>query len=295
MVVFVNRAKMTTATTGTGTITLGAASVGFQTFTAAGLTNGSIVRYTIEDGLAWEIGTGTFNSGGTTLTRTLTSSSTGSLLSLSGAATVFITIAAEELTAWQTELDSLGTASTYAIGTSGATVPLLNGTNTFANSQTMSSALIVNNGVAFPATAVSSADPNTLDDYEEGSFTPALTGTGSTFAYTGQVGRYTKVGNTVTVHFYINLAASGNTFGAGNVSMNLPFTTASGSILPVGSVRYSALSTASNDFIITPTSNSTTANFFRSASAGGTGSVQVVGTILANSTLLHGTLVYQVA
>jgi len=97
MVRVVNRAKMTTATTGTGTITLGSASSNFQSFAAAGVLDTDIVRYTIEDGLDWEIGTGVYTSSGTTLSRTLTSASTGALLSLTGSAVVYVTLASEDI------------------------------------------------------------------------------------------------------------------------------------------------------------------------------------------------------
>jgi hypothetical protein len=87
-----NRAKMSTSTTGTGTITLGSAATGYQTFANAGITNGQTVRYAIEDGTNFEIGSGTYTSSGTTLTRSVTeSSNSDSAISLSGTAVVFVT------------------------------------------------------------------------------------------------------------------------------------------------------------------------------------------------------------
>jgi hypothetical protein len=87
-----NRAKMSTSTTGTGTITLGSASTGYQTFANAGITNGQTVRYAIEDGSNFEIGSGTYTASGTTLTRSVTeSSNSDNAISLSGTANVFVT------------------------------------------------------------------------------------------------------------------------------------------------------------------------------------------------------------
>ena len=117
----VNRAKMTTATTGTGTITLGSAFSGYQTFAAAGVVNGDVVRYVIEEGNAWEIGNGTYTATGTLLARSLLASSTGSLLSLGGNAAVFVTATAEDFNELaplaSPALTGTPTAPTAAVGT----------------------------------------------------------------------------------------------------------------------------------------------------------------------------------
>jgi hypothetical protein len=100
--VVANRAYMTTATTGTGTITLGSAMAGYQSFDAAGIVNGNTVSFTIIDGLAWEVSTGVYIATGTMLTRVLEESSTGSLLVLTGSAQVFITPIGADLGNWNT-------------------------------------------------------------------------------------------------------------------------------------------------------------------------------------------------
>ena len=91
MTKLVNRAKMTTATTGTGAITLGSAVDGYQTFAAAGVVDADVVSYVIEDGTAWEIGSGTYTASGTTLSRTVSeSSNAGAAINLTGDAVVFV-------------------------------------------------------------------------------------------------------------------------------------------------------------------------------------------------------------
>jgi hypothetical protein len=100
MVKLVNRAKMGTATTGTGSpITLGSAESGYQSFADAGVGDGETVRYVIEDGTAWEIGTGTYTASGTTLSRTVTeSSNSDAAINLSGNAVVYVSATESDVT-----------------------------------------------------------------------------------------------------------------------------------------------------------------------------------------------------
>jgi hypothetical protein len=80
-------------------------------------------------------------------------------------------------------------------------------------------------GITFPSTQVASSDANTLDDYEEGTWTPQIGTDGSqpTVTYSSQNGRYTKIGNQVTVEAYVQwTGTSGGSGGA--VIKNLPFT-----------------------------------------------------------------------
>lgn len=78
--------------------------------------------------------------------------------------------------------------------------------------------------IKFPSTQNASADVNTLDDYEEGTFTPTITfGGGSTgITYTTQTGKYTKIGNVVTYVVFINLSSKGSSAGSA-VVQTLPF------------------------------------------------------------------------
>ena len=84
--------------------------------------------------------------------------------------------------------------------------------------------LQLSSGITFPAAQVASADPNTLDDYEEGTFTPTVIGstTAGTATYAAQNGRYTKIGR--LVQFELDIAWSAGT-GTGNLRIaGLPFT-----------------------------------------------------------------------
>jgi hypothetical protein len=93
-----DRVQEITTTVGTGTLTLGGAVLGFQSFAAIG--NGNTTYYAISDPVtgAWEVGIGTYTSSGTTLSRdtVLSSSNSGSLVSFaSGTKNVFCTYPSE--------------------------------------------------------------------------------------------------------------------------------------------------------------------------------------------------------
>ena len=85
-------------------------------------------------------------------------------------------------------------------------------------------------GITFPATASASSDANTLDDYEEGTWTPTYTTTGTNFTsvtYDAAItaGRYTKIGNMVYVQGGLRTDAITVGSASGIVSIGgLPFT-----------------------------------------------------------------------
>jgi hypothetical protein len=133
MTKLVNRAKMTTATTGTGTITLGSAVDGYQTFAAAGVADADVVRYVIEDGTAWEIGRGTYTASGTTLSRTvIESSNSNAALNLTGNAVVFVSATEADLREERVGSISTGTLN-LATGNVFSDAPSANVTYAFSN------------------------------------------------------------------------------------------------------------------------------------------------------------------
>ena len=75
-------------------------------------------------------------------------------------------------------------------------------------------------GITFPATQSASSDANTLDDYEEGTFTPTLLN-GTTTTYTNQVGAYTRIGRVVFFRIFLKINSIGN--GDTRIIAGLPF------------------------------------------------------------------------
>jgi len=81
-------------------------------------------------------------------------------------------------------------------------------------------------GLAFPAIAVGVANANTLDDYEEGTWTPAFASTGATFAYAEQFGSYVKVGSLVTLQMRLRTSSITGTTSGATAVIGIPFPSA---------------------------------------------------------------------
>jgi hypothetical protein len=125
-------------------------------------------------------------------------------------------------------------------------------------------------GIAFPATQSASTDANTLDDYEEGTWTPSI---GGTATYTYQTGRYTKIGRMV----YVSAIFQVNVIGTGSTSQisGLPFSGASGYVGAEASFSVSYFgSIASN--VVTLYANATSASVQFYGLTAAAGSVAVI-------------------
>ena len=122
-----DRVKEISTTTGTGTLTLGGAQTGFETFSAGiGASNTTYYAIYNQDTNQWEVGLGTLNAGATTLARTtvITSSNSDNLVDfIAGTKDVFCTLPASKAV----YLDADG----KAVGVEGGNIETLG--DTFSN------------------------------------------------------------------------------------------------------------------------------------------------------------------
>jgi hypothetical protein len=249
-----DRVKVTTATTGTGTLTLGSAVAGFQAFSAV-LSNADTTYYAIFESStgAFEVGLGTYASPANTLARTtvLESSNAGSAINLTaGDADVFVTQPAEKAV----YLDANG----YIFTSDGRNLTNLNATN-------LTSGTV--NDARLPATISSDITGNAA--------TATAWATGRTLSLTGDV-----TGTSAAFDGSGNITLS-TTIAANSVALG---TDTTGNYVATGAVSGSGLSgsASAEGATFTVTSNATNANtpstiVFRDASGNFS-----AGTITAN-------------
>ena len=142
-------------------------------------------------------------------------------------------------------------------------------------------------GIAFPATQVASSDANTLDDYEEGTWTPVI---GGTATYTTQTGIYTKIGNTVVLwgELTINVIGTGSTTRISGI----PFTSNGSSPQPGSSGYFASL--AQSVYSISPGVEPGTTNvkFDTQTSLSGTNNINAA--VFGNSARIQFCVTYRV-
>jgi hypothetical protein len=121
------------------------------------------------------------------------------------------------------------------------------------------------NGIAFPATQSASADANTLDDYEEGTWSPVLADSdtgGNTFTMSVQNGFYTKIGNIVTAYFRATWSSKGSASSGSTIFLRgFPFAAKSNT---GGYYNSSAIVPVDTQITIGLTGGNTSAVFFDS-------------------------------
>ena len=145
--------------------------------------------------------------------------------------------------------------------------------------------------IKFPATQAPSVDANTLDDYEEGTFTPGITfdgvSTGVTFGY--RQATYTKWGNRVVADIYMELTSKGSATGSANIT-GLPFAVASDAFGAQGGLGRFFNTVAPNVFV--PIQGSTAVSLINIEGATET---TLSDANFTNSTQIRVTLVYRTA
>jgi hypothetical protein len=142
---------------------------------------------------------------------------------------------------------------------------------------------------------------NHLDDYEEGTWTPTITGFAQgtpTQTYSVQSGNYTKVGNLVTAHFVVTLSDKGNiasASGAYTFITGLPFNHG-GSTAGTGVMwGWEALANAVSHVAADISSTNTLAWLTELQGTSATGTTYMNTSQITDTTSFKGTLIYKAA
>jgi len=142
-------------------------------------------------------------------------------------------------------------------------------------------------GITFPATQSASTDANTLDDYEEGTWTPNV---GGNATYTAQLATYVKVGKLVTVNFDMAISTIGT--GSTTTIFGFPFTSSNDGFPRTGCVSYYAGLTVSPVFIAFYVANNATSCVFVWNTAGASTVGNNAGNLFGNGSRIIGSVTY---
>ena len=316
--VLADRVKETTTTTGTSDFALGGAVSGFQTF-SAGVGNSNTTYYAIALGSDYEVGLGTLSSDGLTLARTtvLQSSNSDTKVSFAaGSKDIFVTYPADKSvlsdstqtltnkTLTAPIISSISNTGTLTLPTSTDTLVGRATTDTLTNKTLTSPTLTTpiasttigvggatpsgsGSGITFPATQSASTDPNTLDDYEEGTWTPANSST----SYSAQSGFYIKVGLQVTIWGQLGITTLGG--GSTQIISGNPFTPNASGVIAGGSVR-TFTNLATNIITLMPYANPGNSSIYFNSTSSSSASASSNSAILGSSATVGFSITYYI-
>jgi hypothetical protein len=148
--------------------------------------------------------------------------------------------------------------------------------------------------VQFPATQVPDGDPNALDDYEEGVWTPVLGGATSESGqtYATQLGRYVKIGQLVIATFSISLSVPGTITGNATLK-GLPFTALAGGDSVAALGYFDLLGIAVVALTAYLLGGGTTLSFSHRAAAAATGTASANTLFQSGTPQISGVVVYR--
>ena len=163
---------------------------------------------------------------------------------------------------------------------------------TFTGQATIPTINLTGGQIAFPATQNPSSDANTLDDYEEGTWTPTITASSGSPTYTSRTGKYIKIGNLITI--YANVQYDKNTLSGALKLESLPFTLPG---YPVRGVGFDWYNPGGSTFVNTMCygiSSSTQVQLFANtvASFDGTGRQYIAADLSSTGNQIYVTLTY---
>jgi hypothetical protein len=201
-----------------------------------------------------------------------------------------------------TDTGSNGTFTVTTEGTARLTVnstgrTLLGGVTANANG----GVLQLSSGITFPATQVAATDPNTLDDYEEGTFTPVIADatTGGTTSTGGTVdGRYLKIGKwvTCTINCY-NFSTSGMTAGNNFYVRGLPFNvqTTGAVVRHIGAAVAERCNLSTNSMTFQVPENTSYGIFVQNGGSGASARTVIVSDFSSGNSYFRTTIAYETA
>lgn len=109
---------------------------------------------------------------------------------------------------------------------------------------------LVSGQLAFPATQIPSSDANTLDDYEEGTWTPVVTASSGTITSYTSSGHYTKIGRFVHIVGQITITNPGTATNQYIVFSGLPYASSPSFYAHIGACRENAVDGSLNQVIV---------------------------------------------